>query len=655
MGDFVGLFRRHPIGPAATTALFTAALLAIVTIRTQNVPAQTGAGQSPGTGLITGRVVEADGKTPIAAVIVALSGGGGGPFAQDANRVLTDAEGRFFVSDVAAGSYSLTAQKPGYIQGAYGRRRPGGTSLSLDLADAGRQGDITIVLWRDAILTGRVVDESGEPMVDVAVRAARMGFVAGRRQMKDMIKIRTDDRGIYRFSSLLPADYVLAVVATVTTESTSYAGAMRANGEPPNSFLQTMTAVGSAPLISYQPVTGVTGNSARVASSELATASAPLQTGAWLTYPTTYLPRATTLSSATVVHALPGQVQTLADLTVRLMATYQVSGQVTAPEGPGGYYAVHLVPFDAADAPLFDAATAVTDSGGVFNFFGVPPGQYVARVVKTPLPTGGRLGVASMGGGSDSWISTMGRGTSGVPSEPLLWASQSVTVSDRNIEGLNLTLSVGPRITGRAQFQGAAAQPSSAALAAISVLLEPANGLAYRSVYPGRLTPDGQFATPSTWPSKYLIRAGAPPGWTFVSATYEGVDVSETPLDLTTDVEGVLLVFTDHTGTITGTVEPDPGGTATGAAVLLFPSDAAAWVDYGRSSRRVREVSAGPKGTFTLPTPPPGEYDLVAIPDEQAADWQNPAFLARVSAIADHITVKPGESVTHSLHLRRVQ
>jgi hypothetical protein len=655
VGEFVVPSRRHLISPAATSALFVGALLAIVTIRTEHVPAQTGAGPSQGSGLITGRVVEADSKTPIAAAIVALSGGGGGPFAQDANRVLTDAEGRFFVSDVAAGSYSLTAQKPGYVQGAYGRRRPGGTSLSLDLADAGRQGDVTIVLWRDAIVTGRVVDESGEPMVNVAVRAARMEFVAGHRQMEHMIKIRTDDRGIYRFSSLLPGDYVLAVVATVTTESTSYAGAMRENGEPPSSFLQTMTAVGSAPLISYQPVTGVTGSSARVASSELATASAPPQTGTWLTYPTTYLPSATTLSSATVVHALPGQVQSLADLTVRLMPTYQVSGQVMAPEGPAGYYAVHLIPLDAADAPLFDAATAVTDAGGVFNFFGVSPGPYVARVVKTPFPTGGRLGVASMGGDSDSWISTMGRGTPGVPSEPLLWASQSVTVSDRNIEGLNLTLSVGPRVTGRVQFQGAAAQPSSAALAAMSVSLEPANGLSYRSVYPGRLTPDGQFATPSTWPSRYLVRASAPPGWTLASATYQGVDVSETPLDLTTDVEGVLLLFTDQTGTITGAVEPDPGGTAVGAAVLLFPSDSAAWVDYGRSSRRVREVPVGPKGTFTLPTPPAGDYDLVAIPDEQAADWQNPAFLSRVSAIADHISVTPGQSITHALHVRRVQ
>jgi len=655
LAEFVGFSRPRPISPTATTALFTAALLAIVTVRTQNVPAQTGAGPSPGSGLITGRVVEADGKTPIAAAIVALSRGGGGSFAQDANRVLTDGDGRFFVGDVTAGSYSLTAEKPGYIQGAYGRRRPGGTSLSLDLADAGRQGDVTIVLWRDAILTGRVVDERGEPMVNIAVRAARMGFVAGRRQMVDLIKIRTDDRGIYRFSSLLPGDYVLAVVATVTTESTSYAGAMRANGEPPNSFLQTMTAVGSAPLVSYQPITGVTGNSARVASSELATARVPPPTGAWLTYPTTYLPSATTLSSATVVHALPGQVETLPDLTVRLMATYQVSGQVMAPEGPAGYYAVHLIPLDAANAPLFDTATAVTDSGGVFNFFGVPPGPYVARVVKTPLPTAGRLGVASMGGDSDSWVSTMGRGTPGVPSEPLLWASQSVTVSDRNIEGLNLTLSVGPRITGRTQFQGAAAQPSSAALAAMSVSLEPANGLSYRSVYPGRLTPDGQFATPSTWPSKYLIRATAPPGWTFVGATFEGLEVSETPLDLTTDIEGVLLLFTDQTGTITGSVEPDPGGTATGAAVLLFPSDPAAWVDYGRSSRRVREVSVGPKGTFSLPTPPAGEYDLVAIPDEQAADWQNPGFLSRVSAIADHITVTPGQSIAHALHLRRVQ
>jgi hypothetical protein len=53
-----------------------------------------------------------------------------------------------------------------------------------------------------------------------------------------------------------------------------------------------------------------------------------------------------------------------------------------------------------------------------------------------------------------------------------------------------------------------------------------------------------------------------------------------------------------------------------------------------------------------MPAPPPGEYRLVAIPDEQAADWQNPAFLARAAAVADRITVHDDESVTHDLRTR---
>ena len=45
---------------------------------------------------------------------------------------MTDADGRFVFRALAAGAYSLTAIKPGYLDGAFGRRRPGGTGQSLD-------------------------------------------------------------------------------------------------------------------------------------------------------------------------------------------------------------------------------------------------------------------------------------------------------------------------------------------------------------------------------------------------------------------------------------------------------------------------------------------------------------------------------------------
>jgi hypothetical protein len=64
---------------------------------------------------------------------------------------------------------------------------------------------------------------------------------------------------------------------------------------------------------------------------------------------------------------------------------------------------------------------------------------------------------------------------------------------------------------------------------------------------------------------------------------------------------------------------------------------------------------AGANGSFTLPAPPAGTYALVAIPDDQAGDWQNPAVLARLLPLADHIEVRDGQPLTHPLRARSLR
>ena len=172
---------------------------------------------------------------------------------------------------------------------------------------------------------------------------------------------------------------------------------------------------------------------------------------------------------------------------------------------------------------------------------------------------------------------------------------------------------------------------------------------------PGRFSIDGKFTTPSSWPGRYLLRVNAaPPGWTFKSATSQGRDISETPFDLAADLVDVVITFTDHPGKIDGAVEGTDGRPDSGALVLLFPADPAGWLDYGRASRRVRSTSA-PGGKFSLPAPPDGEYFLVAVPDEQAQDWQNPASLEKIAALADRIRIADGQSLTHALRTKGLQ
>ena len=356
------------------------------------------------------------------------------------------------------------------------------------------------------------------------------------------------------------------------------------------------------------------------------------------------------------------------DLTLRLVPTFQISGQLLAPDGPAPYHAIHLLAADATEAPVVDVSTAVTDATGAFTFFGVPPGQYIARVVRVPWPAGGgELGIAG-GTGAIPYITSFLRGPApaGPPApaaDPLLFADQPVAVSDRHVRQLTITMRNGARVSGRADFDGSAPRPAAAQLQAAIVRLEPAGGVPTGAGSPvaqdfmsfNGLTAEGQFTTAAVPGGRYLLRPTWPNGWTLKSATYQGRDISETPIDLTSDVDGVVLTFTDRAWKIEGTVEGLDPKTNAGASVLLFPTDANAWVDYGRTSRRVRSVASSLTGAFTVPTPPDGDYFLVAIPDDDASDWQNPAVLRKLSAIADRIQVRDAQALTHNLQLRRVQ
>jgi hypothetical protein len=132
------------------------------------------------TGLLMGVIVDPlDGQAvPNAQVTL-----GGATSTVRTTNVLTDADGRFVFMDLPRGTYTITATKPGYAEGALGRRRPMGLPQPLALAEAERIGDLRIPIWKHAAITGRIVDEAGEPMVAIAVRVLQRTLVAGRRKL----------------------------------------------------------------------------------------------------------------------------------------------------------------------------------------------------------------------------------------------------------------------------------------------------------------------------------------------------------------------------------------------------------------------------------------------------------------------------------------
>lgn len=602
-----------------------------------------GGGLTPipqGTGLILGQIVEGGSSRPIPGALVTLNLRASRPI-----RALADGQGRFVFRDLPKGSYGLTATKPGHVDGAYGRLRPSGPTLSLDLADGERASGVSIAVWRYAAIAGFVQDELGEPVVNTAVRVLRRQIIGGQWRFVPGAQDQTDDRGAYRIGTLEPGEYAVAV-------------AMASGSGLP---LEMMMGAELDRMVSVSAVrvAAVGGGEASIfLDGGSGDALGVDENGRPITYPTQFFSNAGTAVRATLVKLGSGEERGSVDFQLKPVRAFRITGSVSGPEGPLGNLAVTLVPTEAEQlASAFDTRTAFANATGSFTFNGVPPGQYVLRATRTPrMAFSGETMVFQQAGATVA--TTIGRagGPGGVPplpTEPTLWTEVPITVSTNDVVDLPVMLRPGLRVTGTVQFDGAAARPEGDRLTSLGVVLEPADVRPGVNAARGRVETSGQFATMGVPPGRYFVRAqGAPPGWTFRGATLGGRDVTDTPLDIDSEVSGVALVFTDRPIELSGRVTGDASLTE-GATVILFPTDQSAWVGYGSSTRRLRNVRADKTGAFTIGNLPAGDYYLAAVTEKIAADWQNPEFLASLVSDATRVRLSDGQKLTQNVKVAR--
>ncbi|MCX6592034.1 MAG: carboxypeptidase regulatory-like domain-containing protein [Acidobacteria bacterium] len=135
-------------------------------------------------------------------------------------RTTSDAEGKYVFADVEPGRYQLSAQKSGFVRGVYsaGGRPPGkGASMmftmgtQLELAAGQLVANAKIEMIPQGVITGRVVDEEGEPIQNLNVSTLRGTMMRGRRRMMPMGNAQTNDRGEFRLINLMPGEVMLQV------------------------------------------------------------------------------------------------------------------------------------------------------------------------------------------------------------------------------------------------------------------------------------------------------------------------------------------------------------------------------------------------------------------------------------------------------------
>lgn len=159
-------------------------------------------------GTITGRVVndEGAGMPNVTVHIIRAPAGGRAASSRGNTEVVTDKDGNFRGAGLSPGLYSIDASRVKEFV-----MRP------LTAAEGGerryyRVGDsVTITLMKGGVITGKVTNSDGQPMVGVDVSATMVRDAEGYsvRDAPEGDPRMTDDRGIYRIYGLRPGSYIV--------------------------------------------------------------------------------------------------------------------------------------------------------------------------------------------------------------------------------------------------------------------------------------------------------------------------------------------------------------------------------------------------------------------------------------------------------------
>jgi protocatechuate 3,4-dioxygenase beta subunit len=275
---------------------------------------------------LEGRVIHAITGEPLRKATVVLRRGGESDPRGFA--FVTDESGKFVFDKVTPASYILEARRSGFRDGQYGPKDGAGVTV-LQLAGGERLKDLEIQLSPYAVISGRVVDEDGEPMQGIEV--VGLSSYKGRDGVVQWSKgpeAITNDAGEYRLVDVYPGRYAIVARSRRITRGTA----------------SHTTWVGHGSNETYEPQ---------------------------------YYANAPNAGSATIVEVTPGQEKRGVDFQLRKVKSFAVRGRVVSPAPPlkDNPIVVRIQPSDKSDRSN-EMFTTSQQENGIFEFTGVLPGTY---------------------------------------------------------------------------------------------------------------------------------------------------------------------------------------------------------------------------------------------------------------------------------------
>jgi uncharacterized protein (DUF2141 family) len=695
---------RRVIGIVATVAVLIAARPSNVRAGLGGLPTtgaqgrgQTTAAQTPardaattpqqaatGSAEISGTVTLAGGSAPIRRAQVNLSA----PTIRNQRSIITDDKGHFAFTSLPAGRYSLSASKPGYVTTTYGAKKAGRPGTPIQLTDAQKFDQATILMPKGSVLTGTVVDEANEPTPGTQVRAYRYVMRTGEKTLQQDGSASTDDRGVYRIYGLQPGDYLVSAtprslnLGDIRQNVMAQVDMLLQQAQALNAANQQGSGAGGGGRGGTQGsgnagargAGGGRGQALIDQANQLQQQLAQQEKEPTVGYAPVYYPGTTNSATAGAITLNVGEERGGVDLQLVQVPTAIVAGSVSSPDGrlPQGVL-IMLRPTTTPGSPTVpnlsdQAANARVLPDGTFSFSNVAPGQYTVSaraMIRETDPTQANQTNAPNGRGRGAFGGPAGRGPGVISS--VLWASADVTVNGQNITGLALALASGMSVSGRVEFRGSLQPPTD--LTRVRVTLssqDPQTQQTLGGMGLATLDASGNFTISGVPPGRYVLRANAPapgsvgglgipsstatPGsWSLRSSTVNGRDSLDFPFEVKpgADVAGALLSFVDHSQTLKGTLQDATGRPTADYTIIVFAADKTYWTPQ---SRRIASARPGTDGSYTFGLPP-GDYRITAVVDVEQGEWFDPDFLTQLLPASIPVSIGEGETKTQDLKL----
>jgi len=419
-------------------------------------------------------------------------------------------------------------------------------------------------------VAGRVFDQYGDPVQRARIEALHVRYEAGRRGLvaAQSLGSETDDQGTYRLFGLRTGQYVISAEANGVFSTVDLPAYVRTffpgTAQPPQAQFVTVGQVAE--------VTGI-------------------------------------------------------DFGVVRALTVTVSGRFLNPKDEPTGGSLQLMPSQTSLSAVRASVGARLYGDGHFEFFNVPPGEYVVQGYR---------------GRTNSW--TEGE-----------FGAARVTVADSDVRGLVVRTSAGSSIRGRIVFE--ASNGSKLPTASEVVLspipadydLSPQNNFASANI-----RPDGSFAIEGINGPRRLEVLKAPPGWVLREIRSSGINITDRVLPFGTahdSVRDVEVVLTDRVSELTGSVRDDRSRPIASATIVVFSTDRSLWYPQSRHIQRQRSEA---DGRFSMSGLPAGQYYAASVrnvPADGDEAWQEPSFLESLIPGAQNVLVSEGTRASTSFRL----